>query len=292
MQDALPTGAGGDSFWSGQLSRLQPQSNAHKDALMPPLVYETVARLRFYSCLPLPALPGETEAGISPNAAPAHTAPLAGALIGAAGGIALVLAVALGASNFVAAAIALLVLVAVTCGRPERALALSAERFSGAQATEALTVGTRIMGYGVLAIVLAVLLRVGAIDGLTFHGAWKAALALIAGAAVARGATAAFAMMRPAPAESGVSTETDKSELQWIAIFALGIAVVAVLPAYGLGAALAGIAAAAGAVALYTAFVPGEAQGSELQPASAAELVAEIAFLIAVLAFASHPSIA
>ena len=241
---------------------------------MPPLVYETAAWLRLYSCLPTPALPGEEEsAAPADSARNAYAAPIAGAIVGAIGGLVLVVVWHLGASPFVAAAFALLALVAITCGRAERALAASADKLGGG---------------GVVAIVIVVLIRFGAIEGLIFYGIWSAAFALVAAGAVAHAMALAFALMRPAGAGGTppAVTETDKSPLQWLAISGLGIGIAATVPGFGLAATVAGVAAAAGAVALVTAFVPRGA-GDSREFSGSVELVAEIAFLVAVLAFAS-----
>jgi hypothetical protein len=61
-----------------------------------------------------------------------------------------------------------------------------------------------------------------------------------------------------------------------------------VLPFHGLGAAIAGIAAAAGAVALVSAFLPRNGGETGMEFSATAELLSEIAFLVAVLAFANH----
>lgn len=254
---------------------------------MPPLVYETVAWLRFYSCLPLPALPGESESAVAADPARnAYAAPIAGAIVGAIGGLALVVVWRLGASPFVAAALALLTLVAITCGQAERALAASAEKLGGG-ALEA-PVGSRLMGYGIVAIIVAVLIRVGTIEGLVLHGIWAAAFALVAAAAVARAMALAFTLMRPAGFDGLPPSvvETDKTALQWLAISGLGIGILATLPGLGLAATVAGLAASAGAVALVTAFVP-RSMGDGREFSGTAELVAELAFLLAALAFAN-----
>jgi len=253
---------------------------------MPPLIYETVAWLRSYSCLPVPALPGETDIAVAADPARnAYAAPIAGAIIGAIGGLALVVAWRFGASPFVAAALALLTLVAITCGQAERALAASAEKLGGVPDAP---VGTRFMSYGIIAIIIAVLIRVGALQGLAMHGIWPAAFALMAAAAVARAMALAFALMRPAGIDGvpPATAETDKTALQWLAISGLGIGLAATLPGLGIAAAVAGTAASAGAVALVTAFVPRSA-GDGREFAGAAALVAEIAFLLAALAFAN-----
>lgn len=254
---------------------------------MPPLVYETVAWLRTYCCLPLPALPGENEFAVAADPAKnAYAAPIAGAIVGAIGGLALVVFWRLGASPFVAAALALLALVAVTCGQAERALAASAEKLSGGNLDA--PVGSRLMGYGIVAIIIAVLIRVGAIQGLAMNGIWATAFALVAAGAIARAMALAFAIMRPAGIEGipPAVVETDKTTLQWLAISGLAIGVLATLPGLGLASTVAGLAAAAGAVALVTAFVP-RSTGDSREFAGTAELVAEIAFLLAALAFAT-----
>jgi adenosylcobinamide-GDP ribazoletransferase len=254
---------------------------------MPPLVYETVAWLRSYCCLPMPPLPGETEvAAAADPARNAYAAPIAGAIIGAIGGLALIVAWRLGASPFVAAALSLMTLVAITCGQAERALAASAEKLGGG-ALDA-PVGTRLMGYGIVAIIVAVLIRVGTIEGLALHGIWRAAFALVAAGAVARAMALAFALMRPAGIDGvpPAAVVTDKTASQWLALSGLGIGLLATVPGLGIAAAVAGVAAAAGAVALVTAFVP-RSTGDGRQFIGTAELVAEIAFLLAALAFAN-----
>ena len=279
---------------------------ATEDATMPPLVYETVAWLRFYTHLPLPALPGESEAATPTD--PLRTAqavPIAGALIGAVAGLVLALFASLGASPFVAAAAATLTLVASTHARPELAVAALAERMFGGPNgahehhgtlasladrfqhhghTEVL-LAARVSIYGVLAILLAVLVRVGALESLTARAAVATAFALVGAGAVSRAAATSFALIRPGgTGESPL--RSDQSALQWLVAIGLGIGIVTVLPGFGVGATIAGIAAAIGAAALVTAFVPrAENEGGRLFTGTA-EIIAEIAFLIAVVAFA------
>lgn len=245
---------------------------------MPPLVYETAAWLRFYTRLPVPPLPGESDAGVAPDPArTAHAAPIAGALIGAAAGLVIALAAALGATNFVAAALGVLALLIVTGGRAENALAAAAGRRATSQFVQ----------YGVIAIAIAVLLRGGAINALLSYGVWKTVFTLIGACAVSRAAALAFTLMRPAEPEE-VAPAAGGNALQWLAIVGLAIGIAAVLPSHGLGAAIAGIAAAAGAVALVSAFLPRNGDETSQEFTATAELLSEIAFLVAVLAFANH----
>lgn len=244
---------------------------------MPPLVYETVAWLRFYTRLPVPPLPGESDAGAAPDPfRTAHAAPIAGALIGAIGGLVVTIAAALGATDFVAAALGVLALVIATGGQAENALAAAADRRT-----------TSIVRYGVVAIALAVLLRAGAIDALLAYGVWNTAFAIVGACAVSRAAALAFTLMRPAAPE-GAAPAADGKALQWLAIVGLAIGIAAVLPFHGLGAAIAGIAAATGAVALVSAFLARDSGESDREFTAIAELLSEIAFFVAVLAFASH----
>lgn len=247
---------------------------------MPPLIPETVAWLRFYSPVPLPPLPGESAPPAAPD--PARTAPgapIAGAVIGAVAGLAVVAAAFLGAADFVAAAAGVLMLVALTGGRAEHALAALADRRA-----VALDPAANVLRYGIVAVTLAVLLRAGALDALLLHGVWGTAFALIGACAFARAAAVGFTLLRPAAAEGGAPAE--RGALQWLGIAALVLGVATVLPFFGIGAALAGIAAAAGAVALVSAFLPAGA-GAARDFLAIAELAAEIAFLLAVLAFAA-----
>lgn len=241
---------------------------------MPPVIYETVAWLRHYSAIPFPSLPGESEAGALPDPArAAYAAPLAGAVIGAAAGLVIVVVAAAGASNFVAASAGVLALIVVTGGRAEAAVeALASREAAGA------------IRYGVLAIAVAVLLRASALDALLFRDTWGVLFALAGACAFARAAAIGFSLLRPASPEA---VAADQTTLQWLAIAGLGLGIVATLPFFGLGAAVAGIAAAAGAVALVSAFVPRGADGTDHFTATA-ELAAEIAFLIAVAAFTDN----
>jgi cobalamin synthase len=250
-------------------------------SIMPPLVYETVAWLRLYSWIPFPALPGET-AGVTPDPSrSAHAAPIAGAIIGLTAGIVAVVAAALGATSFVAAAAGVLTLTVICGGRAEQALlAAGGPGSAGPDAT------ANVLRIGVVAVAFFAIARVGAVDGLMLRGAWHAAFALAAACAVARAASLAFALLRPA-VPGGIAAN-EPAALQWLAIAGIAIGIVAVFPFFGLAAAIAGIAAAAAAVALVSAFVTRTSSESDRDFLAIAELTAETAFLIAVIAFAGQ----
>jgi adenosylcobinamide-GDP ribazoletransferase len=260
------------------MSRLAADFQQFEGTIMPPLIYETVAWFRLYIGLAVPALPRESDAGAAPDPArTAYAAPIAGALVGAIGGFVVVIAAALGAANFVAAALGTLALIVVTGGQAESALAATAER----------STTSAIIRYGVIAIAVAILLRTGAIDALLAHGVWTTGFAIIGACAVSRAAALTFILMRPVAPE-GATPDAGTTALQWLVIAGLAIGIAAVLPFLGLGAAIAGIAAAAGAVALVSAFLPRDTAATGREFAASAELLAEIAFLVAVLAFASR----
>jgi adenosylcobinamide-GDP ribazoletransferase len=282
----LRRGAGGDTFYAAERVGRDARCGA-EDLNMPPLAYETVAWLRHYTCVPIAALPGESDEAGAQRAA--YAAPIAGALLGAAAGLVLLVAALVGAPTFLAAALALLTLLMLTCGRGEQALAGSAEEIGRGGKSAAAPAGTRLLSYGLVAIVLAVLIRVGALDGLAALGPWKAAFALLGAVAVSRAATVAFSLIRPAPVAEGTepSPDADRTALQWVAVIGAANGILCVLPFLGIGAAIAGLVGAIGAVAILTAFM--SRNGEEADKFSAgAELISEIAFLLAVLAFATR----
>jgi adenosylcobinamide-GDP ribazoletransferase len=283
MREPLPPEAGGDNL-------IGPNQAGHHqqlgDKIMPPIVYETAAWLRFYTALPVPPLPGEVDAAAVPDPArSAYPAPIAAALIGLAGGLVIAIAAALGATNFVAAALGVLALVVITGGQPESMLAARSDRRLAAPAFR----------FGVIAIAVVVLLRTGAIDALLVYGVWKTVFTLVGAFAISRAAALMFVLMRPAATDEpsvgataeGTASATSSGSLQWLAIAGLAIGIVAVLPFHGLGAAVAGIAAAAGTVALVSAFLPRDSGEASREFTATAELLSEIAFLVAVVAFAS-----
>jgi adenosylcobinamide-GDP ribazoletransferase len=249
---------------------------------MSPFVHDTLAWLRLYSALPIPPLAGEDATQAPDPAATAHLVPLAGAAIGAVGALVLIAARALRLPPFLAATLAVAALVIATGALPERSLAQTAERL-GAETSRS---GDPFAVFGVLTLVFALFMRVGALAGLTAFGSLPAALALIAACAVSRAAALA---MTPNFAARSATDGGGFSRFQRLALVALVIAAAAVLPTYGIGAAGAGIAAAVAAAAGVMALAPRLPGDAERPLAGAAEQAAEIAFVVAVLIFARTP---
>jgi adenosylcobinamide-GDP ribazoletransferase len=115
--------------------------------------------------------------------------PVAGALIGGCGGLALVFARAIGIPVFPAAGCAIAAVIAVTGALHEDGLADVADGFGGGATREAkleIMRDSRLGSYGATALILTLLLRVAAVAAIAEHGAWLAVTALAAAGAVSR----------------------------------------------------------------------------------------------------------
>jgi adenosylcobinamide-GDP ribazoletransferase len=183
----------------------------------PPL-RDLAACLRFYSRLPVPALPGETDGHAAPDFRTVpRMLPLAGLLIGLPGAVALVAALKLGLGPFLAATLALAFATLVTGALHEDGLADVADGFGGG-ATPARRLeimrDSRIGAYGAAALFLSYALRIGALATLADRVGWRVAVVVLAVAALSRTAAlwplchlgparpdgAAHAVGRPSPA--------------------------------------------------------------------------------------------
>jgi adenosylcobinamide-GDP ribazoletransferase len=161
------------------------------------LAYDGAACLRFYSRLPVPALPGEGD----PHSAPDFTRvprmlPLAGLVLALPGGLVLLAAWGLGLGPFLAATLAVATGVLITGALHEDGLADVADGFGGGTTRERrleIMRDSRIGAYGGVALVLALALRIGALATLLDRTGSGAALALVLAAALSR--TAALAPM-------------------------------------------------------------------------------------------------
>ena len=152
-----------------------------------PFVEDLMACLRFYSRLNLPAAPG--GAAMADFGKALRALPVAGAIIGGAGGAALFCARALGLPALPAAICAIAALVAVTGALHEDGLADVADGFGGGATREKkleIMRDSRLGSYGAIALALAVLLRVTSLAALTERGLGLAILALICAGAVSR----------------------------------------------------------------------------------------------------------
>src|SRR5208283_4375832 len=119
----------------------------------------------------------------------AWAAPVAGAVVGLVGAVALAAAEALGLPPFVAAALAVAALVAATGALHEDGLADVADGFGGGATREKkleIMRDSRLGSYGALALALALMLRVAPLAALTERGLGLAIFALVCAGAVSR----------------------------------------------------------------------------------------------------------
>lgn len=254
-------------------------------------LYDLAACLRFYSRLPVPALPEEP----SPHAAPdfrtvPRMLPLAGLVIALPASLVLVLAWELRLGPFVAAALALAVAALVTGAMHEDGLADVADGFGGGRTRDRrleIMRDSRIGAYGATALVLAYALRLGALATLLDRSGWHAAPALLLAASLSR--TAALAPMvlldpaRPGGASASVGQPTPAT----VGV-AAGINVVLAAIGWGIGLPVFGLAMmlALAPIAAYALTLLARARigGQTGDVIGACQQVAEIAALIGLLA--------
>ena len=157
------------------------------DLLSHPFVEDLMACLRFYSRLNLPAAPG--GAAMADFGKALRALPVAGAIIGGAGGAALFCARAVGLPPLPTAVCAIAALVAVTGALHEDGLADVADGFGGGATREKkleIMRDSRLGSYGAIALALALMLRVTSLAALTERGLGLAISALICAGAVSR----------------------------------------------------------------------------------------------------------
>jgi adenosylcobinamide-GDP ribazoletransferase len=197
----------------------------------------------------------EDEAAIDGDLTLASRAfPLVGFLIGLIGGAVLVAAKWIGLSPFLAAALAIAAVIAITGALHEDGLADAAEGFGAGrdrQARLAIMRDTRLGAFAVLALVLSVVVRIGALAAIS--GTFAAAGAMIAAAAYSRAVLpAVMAWFEPAKTQ-GLAVTAGKPPADRVLASVLLGALFALLflgPAAGFLAIIAGSAAAGGCAVL------------------------------------------
>jgi adenosylcobinamide-GDP ribazoletransferase len=186
---------------------------------------DLIACLRFYSRLPIPVFAFEAAPyAMLDFQRSIRMLPVAGAILGAIGALALWLAHAAGLSPLAASGLALAVLLLTTGAFHEDGLADTADGLGGGATIERkleIMKDSRIGTYGGAALITSSLLRVVLMaDVLQQSGPWAAALALVAAAAASRTAAllplalldparrdgAAYAAMKPSSPALAVAT--------------------------------------------------------------------------------------
>ncbi|NEU13444.1 adenosylcobinamide-GDP ribazoletransferase [Methylobacterium sp. BTF04] len=255
------------------------------------LAYDLAACLRFYSRLPVPALPGEGD----PHAVPDFRAvprmlPLAGLILAVPGALVLLVAWGLGLGPFLAATLAIAIGVAITGALHEDGLADVADGFGGGTTPERrleIMRDSRIGAYGGVALVLSLALRIGAFATLLDRTGADAALALILAAILSR--TAALApMVLLAPARPGGAGAAVGRPERPALLVATGLAVLLALVCVAAGLPFGGAAlmlgmATAAALAM-TALARASIGGQTGDVIGACQQVAEIAALLGLVA--------
>ncbi|MDX7952310.1 adenosylcobinamide-GDP ribazoletransferase [Lichenihabitans sp. Uapishka_5] len=219
---------------------------------------QVLGAARFLSRLPLP----ETAAPLPSLAVTLRAAPVAGLLIAAGPALVLVLAARFGLPSLAVAALAIAALVVVTGGLHEDGLADVADGFGGGRTVTrklAIMRDSRIGSYGALALGLALVLRVAALQGLIGRvGPGAAALVFLGAAAWSRGLMLLPLDLLPPARADGLGQAAGADGPSGLAAALLGAGLLgAALPACGcadglqiLAALLASAAAALGVTRL------------------------------------------
>ncbi|WP_043538597.1 adenosylcobinamide-GDP ribazoletransferase [Salinarimonas rosea] len=252
-----------------------------------------VARaLRFYSRLPVPALPWEADPHALPDfARMARMLPVAGLILGLLGALVLVGASLAGLPPLVGAGLAIGALAAMTGALHEDGLADVADAFAGATTRARrleIMKDSRVGAFGATALALALILRVAALAALVEGaGALAAAAAFCALSALSRTATLVpLALADPARAD-GASASVGRLPRRTLAqagaiatALALALALAAGLPLAGMLGACLATALAGWAITRWSVAKIGGQTGDV---AGAAQQVAEIAAALTLL---------
>lgn len=255
-----------------------------------------VARaLRFYSRLPVPALPWEADPHALPDfARMARMLPIAGAILGAIGAGVLAGAAALGLPPLVAAALAIGVLALITGALHEDGLADVFDAFAGGTTRERrleIMKDSRVGAFGATALGLSLILRVSALAAiLEAAGVAGGATACVALAAISRVATLMpLALADPARKEGASASVGRLPTATLVQAGALGtglalaLALAGGLPLFGILAACATVGLAGVALTRWSVARIGGQTGDVAGAAQqAAEIAAALCLLIAL----------
>src|SRR4051794_8085256 len=257
---------------------------------------DLTACLRLYTRLPLPVHVREADPHALPEFSRAAWAvPVAGALVGLMGALALALADAFGIAPLPAATLAIGCLVLITGAMHEDGLADLCDGFGGGANRERkleIMRDSRLGTYGAAALVLSLLLRVGTLAGLVASDLRLAAVVLVAAAAASRTVGLLPLLLLPPGRAVGAGFAAARPGTETLGTVALVALLCACLPLLA-GASLPRVAAACivAALAAYaiTALARQQIGGQTGDVAGAAQQAAEIAML---LVFAAGATIA
>ncbi len=247
--------------------------------------------VRFYSRLPVPALPWEQDAHALPNFPRlVRVIPLAGLLLGLVPAAALIVALILDLGPWLSAMLAVAAMVLATGALHEDGLADVADSFGGTTRDRRLEImrDSRIGSFGATALFLALALRIGALAEIVSRAdALAAVAAILITASLSRTAGLMPLVFLPPARRDGLSHAVGQPprETFWLAAgiagaIAVALGALAGLPPFGIALmiVLSGLAGLA-----LTGFAARHLGGQTGDIVGAAQQVAEIAALIGLL---------
>ncbi|MDR3494630.1 MAG: adenosylcobinamide-GDP ribazoletransferase [Ancalomicrobiaceae bacterium] len=184
-------------------------SDPVRPELLPRLIGETLAMVRFYSRLPLPALGAfDDPAAPPPFAAACRMLPLAAVIIALPAAAAIACLGLTVLPPLAAAGLAVAVLAATTGALHEDGLADVADGFGGGRTREKkleIMKDSRVGAYGVIALMLAILVRTSLYAALLGRSPATAAVGLVAAAVASRVASLVVFAVLPTARPDGVA---------------------------------------------------------------------------------------
>jgi adenosylcobinamide-GDP ribazoletransferase len=251
---------------------------------------DTARCLRFYSRLPLPALPWEDDLHGAPDfAVLPRMLPVAGALIGLVGAAAIAAGLGLGLGPFVSAALAVLALTLVTGALHEDGLADVADGFGGGATRERrleIMRDSRVGAFGAGALAMSLILRTACLATLAERASVAGvAAAVVLAASLSRTAGLAMFSLSPPARPDGASRAVGAPTGRTLAVasglaLVLGLGACALLPPAGV---MLGAGLAVATAVLLTRLARRLIGGHTGDVAGAIQQVAEALILIALL---------
>ncbi len=227
--------------------------------------------------------------GVDPEARPdfrraAGMLPLAGCLIGVAGGVVLIAATAIGVPPLVAAALAVAATFGLTGGLHEDGLADTADSYGGSTAERRLAImaDSRVGAYGATALILSVVIRVGCLAAIAATGAFAAAAILVIAEGISRAMLVRLWHDLPAARMSGLAHETGPPDhtAMLVALATAGVLALVAIPLVGLRPAVLAAVFAALATYILTRMTAQAIGGRTGDALGACQQVALAAYLI------------
>ena len=255
-------------------------------------ICDLMACLRFFTRLPLPALPFERDIHAMLDFKIAvRMLPFAGMVVGMAGALIVLAGHALHLPPLINGAIMYAALALMTGGLHEDGLADIADGFGGGRTLARkleIMKDSRLGSYGVLALVFSVLIRVVAVSALLADfGIYPAMGAVIAAASLSRGlCLMPLCLLAPARVVGAAASAARPlaSTQVWIALYVLGLTLLFTgLGPFGFGHAFLALVCATAASFGLTRLSRAQIGGQTGDVAGATQQVAEMAFLVALL---------